>query len=133
RALAPTININFRGTNMIFKSKSGEIEHGSQLCEELKAFLIEHENSFGSSLVPDLSHINSRAENHTGIDIFEVTFLGGNEYQLDYQYQWSVYNGCADMDLEGEEDTAVTFVLGNDGEIEFDILEVEERNTIEEF
>ncbi|EGQ8508607.1 TPA: hypothetical protein NKO90_004454 [Vibrio parahaemolyticus] len=118
---------------MIFKSKSGEIKHGSQLCEELKAFLIEHENSFGSSLVPDLSHINSRAENHTGIDIFEVTFLGGNEYQLDYQYQWSVYNGCADMDLEGEEDTAVTFVLGNDGEIEFDILEVEERNTIEEF
>ena len=116
KMLALIINLNSRGINMIFHSKSGEIKHGSHLCEELKAFLIEHEKFFGSSLVPDLSHINSRAENHTGIDIFDVTFLGGNEYQLDYQYQWSVYNGCADMDLEGEEDTAVTFVLENGGE-----------------
>ncbi|WP_274008797.1 hypothetical protein [Vibrio parahaemolyticus] len=118
---------------MIFQSMSGEIEHGTHLCQELKAFLVKHEESFGSSLVPDLSHINSRAENHTGIDILDVTFLGGNEYQLDYQYQWSVYNGCADMDLEGEEDSSVIFTLESDGEIEFDILEVEERSTIEEF
>ncbi|MFA0242297.1 MULTISPECIES: hypothetical protein [Vibrio] len=118
---------------MIFLNKSGSVLHGSALCDELKALLIEHEEYLGSSLIPDLSHINSRAENHTGIDVCDVTFLGGNEYQLDYQYQWSVYNGCADMDLEGEEDSCISFTLEMDGELVFDILEVEQRNTLEEF
>ncbi|WP_241149110.1 hypothetical protein [Photobacterium sanguinicancri] len=93
----------------------------------------ENEHLYGSSLIPDLSHINSRAENHTGIDICEVTYLGGNEYQLEYGYQWSVYNGCADMDLEGEEDSSVSFTIDENGEIEFEFLDIEERDTREEF
>ncbi|WP_241910695.1 hypothetical protein [Enterovibrio norvegicus] len=92
---------------MKFRSSIGTIEHGSALCGELKQFLIENEPEYGASLVPNLSHISFLAKNNTGIDIDDVTHLVGNEYQLKYRYKWSIYNGCADMDLDGEESTTV--------------------------
>lgn len=118
---------------MNFHSSKKPLQHGNGLCKELKIFLESNQKLFESSLIPDLSFINHRAENHTGIDINEVTYLEGNEYQLDYSYQWSVYNGCANMDLDGEKETEITFTIDENGDIEFEFLDIEVRDTFEEF
>ncbi len=118
---------------MIFRPNAGAIAHGSALCGELKQFLMENEPDYGASLVPNLSHISFLAKNHTGIDIDDVTHLVGNQYQLTYRYQWSIFNACADMELEGEERTSVSFIVDDDGNIEFNIHDNEERDTLDEF
>ncbi|WP_163391081.1 hypothetical protein [Enterovibrio norvegicus] len=118
---------------MIFRPNSGAIAHGSALCGELKQFLMENEPDYGASLVPNLSHISFLAKNHTGIDVDDVTHLVGNQYQLTYRYQWSIFNACADMELEGEERTSVSFIVDDSGNIEFNIHDNEERDTLDEF
>lgn len=100
---------------------------------ELQKFLESCVGEFSSALIGDLSHINSRAECHTDINIESLYKSGNGEYQLDYSYDWSVYNGCADMD-ESDQVEAVTFVyVSDDGDVEIEILDVGERNTVDEF
>ncbi len=118
---------------MIFIPNAGAIAHGSALCGELKQFLTENEPDYGTSLVPNLSHLSFLAKNHTGIDIDDVTHLVGNQYQLIYRYQWSIFNACADMELDGEEHTSVSFILDDSGNIKFNIHDNEERDTFDEF
>ena len=99
----------------------------------LQKFLEPCVEKFSPDLIGDLSHINSRAECYTDINIENLDKSCDGEYQLDYSYEWSVYNGCADMDESGQVE-GVTFVyVSDEGDVEIKILEVEERTTIDEF
>ncbi|PMM74505.1 hypothetical protein BCT47_02935 [Vibrio splendidus] len=118
---------------MLFKSKSGQIVNSQELCIELQSFLETNKSDFQSSLIPDLSHIDHMAQNVNGIDIQEVTYSGGNQYQLDYSYDWEVYRGCSNMDLSDIEHDSVLFTVDSDGYIDIDFFEPEERSTIDEF
>lgn len=118
---------------MKFIPKSKLIKHGDSICHELSAFLDSHKEEFASKLIPDLSHIDHMAHNVNGITIEEVTFLDSNTYQLDYTYDWEVYRGCSDMNEYDTEKSHVIFTLDDDGSIELDYLEIEERDTFEEF
>lgn len=118
---------------MIFTNDGQPFSNGQGICGALEKFLKENKASFERSLIPDLSHIDSRAENINGIDTAGVSYLGNGEYQLDYSYDWSVYRGCSDMDEYDECEEYVVFTMDQDGYIEFDTSHLEERDTIEEF
>ncbi|MGL0957669.1 hypothetical protein ABMX86_22675 [Vibrio vulnificus] len=118
---------------MFFISTDENMQHGNNLCGELRRLLEQNKSLFEYSLIPNLAHINRRAENHNGIEIQDVTYVRDNEYLLEYSYQWYVYNGCSNLDVEGEEDSSILFTINDDGEIEFEDLPFEERHTHEEF
>lgn len=107
--------------------------HGSDKTRMLEEFLTQHKSEYESDLIGDLSHINNRAENYNGIEIEQIEHITGNEYRMSYKYDWFVYNGCADMDEQDNEYDSVRFTIGMNGEIEFDIPELEERSTYNEF
>ena len=108
-------------------------QDSSEFTAKLQKFVEDSVDLFSDKLIGDLSHINSRAECHTGISFDEFYKSCEGTYQLDYSYDWSVYNGCADMD-ESERVIESTLVyVDGDGEVEIDIPEFEEKSTVEEF
>lgn len=76
---------------------------GAMACDELKNLLMLRKREFENALIPDLSYLNYLAENHTGIEIVDLTHTAGNKYSLSYTYEWSIYNGCSGMDESGVE------------------------------
>ena len=115
----------------------GKIDNAQQdnfeFTAKLKKFVEDSLDLFAGELIGDLSHIHSRAECHSGVNIDGFHKSSEGEYQLDYSYDWSVYNGCADMD-ESDSVTESTFIyVDEDGEVEIDIPEFEEKSTVEEF
>lgn len=107
--------------------------HGELLCRVLEKFLHENKVQFERRLIGNLRHINHRAECHNGIEVEDVQHVAGNAYSLDYSYEWHVYNGCANMDGQGDENDVISFQIGSDGEIKFDFTILNERTTHEEF
>lgn len=106
------------------------VEYQSKL---IKNFLTEHKNIFEAQLIGDLSHINNRADNINGIQIEEITHQSENEYCMSYTYDRYVYNGCSDMNEQDDEEGFVCFTVGENGDVEFDTPEFEERSTLNEF
>lgn len=106
--------------------------HGDDKCSQIKAYLDQHKSIFEYSLIPDLSNINHRAECHTGIDIDHITYLSNNEYQIDYSYDWNIYNGCDDMNETGTENESVIFSISSIGEIYFETEHFEVHSTHDE-
>lgn len=107
--------------------------HGANQCSEIEKFLENSKTHFEHKLIGNLSHINHRAESHNGIYITSVQHHSNNKYYLEYNYDWDIYNGCADMDEEGTEFDRVLFSINDTGEIEFDYPKLEKRSTYNEF
>ena len=103
---------------MIFKCEH-EIDTGPYL-EKHEKFLMKNKGKFEDKLVSDISRIDNRATNYNGIDIQKISYLGNREFQLDYLFDWYVYNGCADMDIDGVEDESITLQISDTGEVVFD-------------
>jgi len=106
--------------------------HGDDKCPEISSYLNKHKSSFEYSLIPDLSYLNHRAECHTGIDIDHISYISKNEYQIDYSYDWNIYNGCDGLNDSGTENECVIFTISKSGEIEFETEHFEARSTHDE-
>ena len=50
-----------------------------------------------------------------------------------YSYEWTVYNGCADMNEQDTVEESVSFTLEDNGEIQFDFDVLSDRDTVNEF
>ncbi len=114
---------------MILEGITEDTIHGKELCEKLLTLLESSKSEYASDLIPDLSYINNRAECVTGIEIESVEYHCGNDYTLNYKFDWSVYNGCADMDEMDTIHTHVSFSIEYNGFINFDLSCLEERST----
>lgn len=108
------------------------VSHGSHNEKELLKLISSQINDISSELIGDLSHINHRAECHTGAEPKRVEHVSSNEYVLHFQFQWSVYNGCSDMDLLETEFESTHFIVKPDGELVFDFPIRNERSTHDE-
>lgn len=96
-----------------------DTEVGPNLCADLFKFLIKHKSEFENKLVGDLSYIDNRANCQTGIEVEDVQYQQGTFF-LCYSFEWTIYNGCADMENSGSEEDNVDFTVDEDtGEIEF--------------
>ncbi|MEZ8313026.1 hypothetical protein AB6C44_05440 [Vibrio splendidus] len=118
---------------MFIFNSTKPIINGAALCPELAAFLAENKSDFERKLIPDLSHIDHMAHNPNGIVIKNVSYNGGEQYQLDYSFDWEVFRGCSDMNEEGVERGSVLFTLNVNGVLEIAFPAHQERDTHDEF
>ncbi|MND74920.1 hypothetical protein D3C80_665270 [compost metagenome] len=118
---------------LLLTANSKPLVHGHALCAELIDFLKKNKKNFEDKLIPCLSHIDHMAQNINGIEIEQVTYVGADQYQLDYSYDWEVYRGCSDMNEADIEYDSTLFTVDENGYIEIDFLEPNERNTCDEF
>ncbi|RLQ19426.1 hypothetical protein [Vibrio sp. SBT000027] len=118
---------------MFFTSSSQPIVNCAQLCDELAKFLAANKSHFEQRLIPDLSHIDHMAHNVNGIEIENISYVGCDQYQCDYSFDWEVYRGCSGMNEADIEHESVLFVLNENGFLEFDFPECEGRDTRDEF
>ncbi|WP_430454927.1 hypothetical protein [Rheinheimera sp.] len=103
---------------LIYPLQSNE-EVGEHLCQKLVKFLNSNKSEFQANLIGDLSYIDNRAACHTGIKIEDVQYHYGT-FMLYYSFEWTIYNGCADMEESGEEEESLEFTVDEEsGEIEF--------------
>ena len=116
-----------------FPNVDSNFVHGNEHSKNLETFLYKNKKKFESSLIHDLKHINHRAQNCTGIDIEDIQYQSNNEYILNYKYDWSIYNGCPDMEENDTEYDCISFTIEQNGIIEFDFTILDERTTHEEF
>ncbi|AGH80875.1 hypothetical protein PCNPT3_04665 [Psychromonas sp. CNPT3] len=100
---------------------------------KLQTFIESCVDEFSAGLIGDLSHINLGAECSAGINVEGLHKITEGEYQLNYSYTWFIYNGCADMDESDSVEGATVIYMSDDGDIDIKLLEVEARNTIDEF
>ncbi|MBA6350496.1 hypothetical protein [Colwellia sp. BRX9-1] len=115
---------------MIFQTS--DLNDQSEICEALKSLIEDNIDELKKEIIEDLSHIDQRATNYTGLRIDNISHAQGNEYQLDYSYDYNIYNGCADMDVNDEVTDSLLFTIDDDGELEFDYPVYEERSTADE-
>lgn len=67
------------------------------------------------------------------ISIKEVRFLRDGIVEVEYEYEWSFYSGCKDINDAGTETETIQGKL-NDGHIDFTVFQSpESRTTDEEF
>lgn len=89
------------------------------------------ESNFRSALDLDVSHIDQRAAVYgiriTDVDMDETSI--GVSYEVDY----SIYNGCKDMDIDDSEDLFVTGVRTADGWAFEEFVPLPKRTTVDEF
>ncbi|MBD1577594.1 MULTISPECIES: hypothetical protein [Vibrio] len=89
--------------------------------EKLMAALVAQQAEFERQLIPNLDYIDPRAMNDNGITLQEVVHIQGNQYALQYRYDWFVFSPCTNLDETGTHQNKVTFSLKPAGEICFDL------------
>lgn len=89
------------------------------------------ESNFRSALDFDVSHIDKRAEVYgtriTAVDMDEASI--GVSYEVDY----SIYNGCKDMNIDDSEGLFVAGVRTADGWAFEEYVTPPKRTTVDEF
>ncbi len=107
--------------------------HGVELAAKLADLLTKHQEDIATLLIPDLTHIDPTAHNVHGIKIERVAYLNGEQYQLDYCYDWEVYRGCSDICDTGVERQSVRFRVDSHGDVHITALVGAARGTLDEF
>lgn len=99
--------------------------------EELLQSLIDDESDFSSALDHDVSHIDRRAQVHavriTNVDI------NGSQIVVTYDLEYSIYNGCKDMDIVDTEELHVFGELTDEGWAFDEYVPPPKRTTVDEF
>ncbi|MBW8192970.1 hypothetical protein K0504_18225 [Neiella marina] len=117
---------------MVLEGLTSEIENGKAFCQTLCQFFEKQKETFENQLIPDLSYINNIAECVTGIEIKSVEHHFKNQYTLNYKFDWTVYNGCSDLDEMGTIAAHISFRVENDGSVHFDCSPLDDRSTADE-
>ena len=107
--------------------------HGPHLIDELMKVISEEVGEIAPRLIANLRHINHRADCIDGVVPEQIDYQSSNEYLLTYSYEWTIYNGCADMNEQDTVEESIIFTVEDDGTLEFDFEVVSERNTLNEF
>lgn len=76
-------------------------------------------------LVGDLSYYSENAQYTPGsLNILSITMLDKDEYSMSYQFKWTIFNGCLDINAEEFTSEKVSFKVKTDA-LEFDIIDTE--------
>ena len=97
----------------------------------LKSRANDQKSASRGALDLDVSHIDMRAKAY-GVRITDVS-IDGEAIGVSYEVDYSVYNGCNDMDIDDSEEGFVEGVL-TDGGWEFEeFIPPPKRTTLDEF
>ena len=89
------------------------------------------ESNFSRALDLDVSHVDRRAE-VDGVRITDVD-MDGTSIGVSYEVDYSIYNGCKDMDIDDSEDQFVTGVRSAEGWVFEEFVPPPKRTTVDEF
>ena len=102
------------------------------LVEALLEYLNNNTDAIASALKFDAADRSQRAVVDE-IEIKAIHLGPGNEIEIDYEYEWSAYHGCKDINDGGTEQNTIKGVYAN-GCFEFPLIERDEpRSTLDEF
>ena len=110
---------------MIYQNELNDNQ--DEICRELKILINNNKSELDSEITTDLSHIDQRAVCYNGITILDISHIEDNKYLLEYSFDYNIYNGCVDMDVNDEVIDSLNFYINDDGELEFDFPLYEER------
>jgi hypothetical protein len=110
---------------MIYQKKLNDDQDG--ICIELKTLINKNKSELNSKITTDLSHIDQRAVCYNGITIIDISHIEDNKYLLEYRFDYNIYNGCVNMDVNDEVIDSLCFYINNDGELKFDFPIYEKR------
>lgn len=97
----------------------------------LQSLIDDNESDFSNALDHDVSNIDQRAQVHA-VRITDVD-ISGPQIAVTYDLEYSIYNGCKDMNVEDAEELHVFGELTDEG-WEFDEhVPPPKRTTVDEF
>lgn len=93
--------------------------------------LIDDGSDFQDALDQDVSHIDQRAQ----IDAVRVTHVDIHDSRISvtYELEYSIYNGCKDMDVQDAEELHVFGDLTDEGWAFDEHVPPPKRSTVDEF
>jgi hypothetical protein len=97
----------------------------------LQSLIKDKESDFSDALDHDVSHIDQRAQVHA-IRVTQVE-IKGSQIAVTYELEYSIYNGCKDMDIVDSEELHVFGELTDEGWAFDEHVPPPKRDTVEEF
>lgn len=83
-------------------------------------------------LIGDLTYFSENARYEpNSLQIVSIRQIDKNYYSMTYQFRWTIFNGCLDINAQEFTTQSVTFQVKADG-LEFDIIELSKGTMAEE-
>ena len=83
-------------------------------------------------LIGDLTYFSENARYEANsLQIVSITQIGKNYYSMTYQFRWTIFNGCLDINADELTKQSVTFRVKAHG-LEFDIIDTFKGSCAEE-
>lgn len=102
-----------------------------EMEKHLQSLIDDDESDFANALDYDVSHIDLRAQVYA-VRVTQVE-IHGSRIVVTYELEYSIYNGCADMDVQDSEELHVHGDLTADGWAFNEHVPPHKRSTVEEF
>ena len=102
-----------------------------EMEKHLQSLLEDSESDFPRALDRDVSHIDRRAEVHA-VRIMAVE-ISGSQIEVSYDVEYSIFNGCKDMNVEDAESLHVFGDLTDEGWAFDEYVPPPPRTTVDEF
>ncbi|AEX53206.1 hypothetical protein GRAQ_02433 [Rahnella aquatilis CIP 78.65 = ATCC 33071] len=100
--------------------------------DELQQIIEPALSEIEESLIGDLTYFSENAHYETNsLQIVSITQIDKNYYSMTYQFKWTIFNGCLDINADELTKQSVTFRVKPDG-LEFDIIESFQGSAAEE-
>lgn len=105
--------------------------NAQEMESHLNSLANDTESDFRGALDLDVSHIDNRAEAY-GVRITDVD-MDATSISVSYEVDYSIYNGCKDMDIDDSEELFVSGVRTTDGWVFDESIPHPKRTTADEF
>lgn len=102
-----------------------------EMEELLQSLIDDKESDFSNVLDHDVSHIDQRAQVHA-VRVTQVD-INGSDIEVAYELEYSIYNGCKDMDIVDSDELHVFGELTDEGWAFDEHVPPPKRDTVEEF
>ncbi len=102
-----------------------------EMEELLQSLINDQESNFSDALDHDVSHIDQRAQ----VDSVRITDvdISGSQIAVTYELDYSIYNGCKDMNVEDAEELHVFGEMTDEGWAFNEHVPPPKRSTVDEF
>ncbi len=102
-----------------------------EMEELLQSLINDQESNFSDALDHDVSHIDQRAYVYS-VRITDVD-ISGSQIAVTYELDYSIYNGCKDMNVEDAEELHVFGEMTDEGWAFNEHVPPPKRSTVDEF
>lgn len=102
-----------------------------EMEKHFQSLIDDKKSDFSGVLDHDVSHIDQRAQVHA-VRVTQVD-INGSDIAVTYELEYSIYNGCKDMDIVDNEELHVFGELTNEGWAFDEYVPPPKRDTVDEF